>query len=135
MNNILTRDDVLSLVAEIDTQLILGGTTVEAVKYSGTLKALLAEESSLKKVKERLLGMPVVAITIAFWPTEEFVAELSKWIKDNVSQEAVIDLKIDPSIGGGVLLTYKGRYIDNTLNKGIVDVFGTNKSELLMMAK
>ncbi len=73
----------------------------------------------LADIKEELLKLPVLKIQLAFLPAQTFIEELSDWLKRNLKKKVLLDIKVNPTIVGGVILEYRGRYLDLSLKREI----------------
>jgi len=83
--------------------------------YSNKEKIL----KELEETKDELLKLPVLKIQLAFLPTPSFIKELSDWFKKNLKKRVLLDIEVNPTIVGGLILEYKGRYLDLSLKKEI----------------
>lgn len=65
----------------------------------------------LEKIRDRISAMPVISLTLAFEPTEQTTQVLSDWFLLNKKQ-VLLDIKVDPSIIGGAIIAFQGKYKD-----------------------
>lgn len=79
-------------------------------------------QTVLQEVKEILLALPVIEFKIAFDPAEQFVFRLAEWAHQNIAPDAVLELKIDRNLIGGVQISYKGKYHDYSVIKYLQEV-------------
>ncbi len=77
----------------------------------------LSKEAYLKQLKATLEQLAKVDMTIAFEPTDAFIDEILHFLRGVLGESVVIDLKVDKSLLGGVLVSYKGKYKDFSLLK------------------
>lgn len=73
-------------------------------------------ESLLDQVEKEAAEVEVLKITLAFTPTERFLAELQNWISKHVGQNVLLDLLVREEIIGGAEIVYKGLYKDMTIS-------------------
>ncbi len=76
----------------------------------------------LQEVKELLLKLPVVEFKIAFDPAEQFIFHLVEWVHQYISPDAILELKVDRNLIGGVQISYNGRYHDYSVIKYLQEV-------------
>jgi hypothetical protein len=68
-----------------------------------------------------------VEVTLAFHPGKDFLQRLYAWFQNQFSFAFYLQVLVDDSIGGGLLLSYKGVYTDLSLKKAVADYFNSNK--------
>ena len=59
------------------------------------------------------------------------IEKLSGWVKTNVTDETLLDFEINPEILGGALISFNGKYLDESLSKKMEEIFSNQKEELL----
>jgi F0F1-type ATP synthase delta subunit len=74
---------------------------------------------TLDKLKKYLLSFPQIKLTLAFSPSLEFLKKISDWLIKETHQKVILDVFINPKITGGVIVEYKGKYLDLSLAKKI----------------
>lgn len=79
------------------------------------LKALTRELSNLKTLR----------ITTSLRLNRGILENISKWIKTNVDPNLILEIEVDPSIIGGMVIEYKGIYKDYSLSRRLDDIFGS----------
>jgi hypothetical protein len=84
------------------------------------------------RVKEIFKSAEVVEITLGLEPSQTIIDKLSVWVKKFVSQECVIDCKVDSSVIAGAIVVYQGRYCDATVNKKWEEVWGKIRKEMVV---
>lgn len=85
----------------------------------------------LSKIKYQLKKLKVLEISIAFEPTSKLSNDICSWIKENLGEEFVPDIKIDPTILGGAIIVFEGLYKDYTLKKTLQDTFEKKRNEII----
>ena len=91
-----------------------------------SISKLLKDESPEKIVEglqEALTSLESARITFAFEPSYAFLQEVSGWFKDNVGKNIILDVVYDPTIVGAVVVEYRGKHVNLSLNKKIEDYF------------
>ncbi|PIY65448.1 hypothetical protein COY91_02465 [Candidatus Shapirobacteria bacterium CG_4_10_14_0_8_um_filter_39_15] len=88
-------------------------------------------QSFLISLKQNLQDLPVLSLTLAFPPDEKMIEKLSGWVKTNVTDETLLDFEINPEILGGALISFNGKYLDESLSKKMEEIFSNQKEELL----
>jgi F0F1-type ATP synthase delta subunit len=76
----------------------------------------------LQEVKETLLKLPVIEFKVAFEPAEQFILRLVEWVHQYISPDAIIEVKVDRNIIGGVQISYNGRYHDYSVIKYLQEI-------------
>jgi F0F1-type ATP synthase delta subunit len=79
-------------------------TTAETVKS--------ASETEVRETKEQLENLSVVSLALAFEPSLLQLKTIVDWIRSNGVPDCVLDLRIDPKIIAGAIVSYKGKYKD-----------------------
>lgn len=79
--------------------------------------------SSLSSLKEKLINLPVIGLTVSFVPNDKLIQKLSDWVKKNVNKEIIINLICDPEILGGLQISYKGQYMDESFSRKLGKVW------------
>lgn len=74
-------------------------------------------EETLKDIQNKISSLTEVNIRIAFEPSISFISYLTQWMRENLDGSAILEVEIDPSIIAGVVVIYKGKYIDLSLAK------------------
>ncbi|OGH22093.1 MAG: hypothetical protein A3F31_00105 [Candidatus Levybacteria bacterium RIFCSPHIGHO2_12_FULL_38_12] len=83
----------------------------------GQMRGLLVD------IQKYLLSLPVVKLTLAFSPSQEFVEKIVSYIRENMNSSAVIELAKDSSILGGAIISASGKYKDISLKKALEKTF------------
>lgn len=69
----------------------------------------LGQQRFLNSLVEYLKKLPVVSVTLAFDPTDSFVAKLNNEISAICAGKVLLDLVVNQFIMGGAIFEYKGR--------------------------
>jgi len=95
----------------------------ELLKQSSiSLQDLSACEHFLEDLKQDLSKLIPFTITLAVEPPQPFILQLSDWFKSNISSDLVLDIRVDATILGGLVLMGQGIYSDLSLVRK-VDAF------------
>ena len=94
------------------------GTTGESATLSFEEK-----EKFLLDIKKSLDKCQVVSITMAFRPNNIFLDQLVSWVKKEVGETAIVDIRVDGSLIGGAVINFKGYYHDVTLKRELNEYF------------
>lgn len=81
-----------------------------------------AQKDFLQQLIEELKKLQVIGVTVAFEPSDHFIAKLNNEISAAAGQKVVLDISVDPKIVGGLVIEYQGKYRDYSL-KSKVDEF------------
>jgi len=144
VGNIVTKDACVDLIKKLQYIKDSGymnnssNTVSEFLALSGEYNGILSAEfttdspvssviSYITALIEYLSHLEYVEVTMAFHPSKEFLHKLYSWLQSQLTFEFYIHVLVDDSIGGGLLLSYKGIYVDLSLKKAVSDYFVTNK--------
>lgn len=138
-----TTDDVTQLVRQLtdlsdelfksqaDFPAILGRTTPyeigRAILQLGKRHQLDAYNKGdvalfLNHLKEAIVSLPVVTVTLAFSPKQELLDRLSEWFLLNYQTKVVFHMYVDPAIIAGAVFEVNGKYADYSLRKKAMDL-------------
>jgi F0F1-type ATP synthase delta subunit len=85
------------------------------------------DKSAVIEFCEKLLketdSSNLVEITVAVEPTGDMKKAISGWFILNYDNKPVFELRHDPSIIGGALISYKGEFRDYSIRKKLSDHF------------
>ncbi len=56
--------------------------------------------------------IPAIKLTLAFFPTDEFLKKITNWLGDELGKKAVVDVSVDEKIIAGATIEYDGEYRD-----------------------
>lgn len=83
----------------------------------------------LNGLSEELSKAKVLRVTIAVEPGRDIVTSLSDWMRGQFPQQSILlDLDIDRSILGGIVVINEGRYIDLSLKKQVDEWFESKQA-------
>jgi hypothetical protein len=102
LNGLNTKDDLSNLTNYGKEIQHLGGKSKEPEQF-------------YIQLKEELLSMPTLRLTLAFQPNEKQISEISLAVKNTIDQKAILDFHIDTFLVGGALVEYNGHYFDGSL--------------------
>jgi len=83
------------------------------------------------RIKEWLKKLEVVNVTLVFRPSVKFIKKIHNWFIENVDSQVILSFKIDSLIGGGLVVIYKGLYLDLSLENRLSDYFTSNKDAVI----
>lgn len=66
-------------------------------------------------LRKEILNAGILNIVLPFYPDDTVLTNVSKWVKENLGENVVIDIKVDRTIFAGLTITYKGKYADFSL--------------------
>lgn len=129
INKIRTKEDVYRLVDEIELLLVSlyengprgFNSTMGFGVRSWVSEILLSEiakmdnkspEEYLKSLREVLTGLESVNLTLAFEPSDKTTNKFSSYLQESTGKDVVLDISLDKSILGGVVISYRGIYKD-----------------------
>jgi len=144
---IITQEDLLSFLDDINTTkkaifqdpskpLLQKIQNKTSRGFQEILKQLLAtplfrgkrkQIEFLDELRNYLLSLPKIKLTLAFQPNKEFLKQISDWLQKTVGQKIVLNIFVNPHIVGGAIIEYKGRYLDFSLIKEIQQFLKSNE--------
>lgn len=76
----------------------------------------------VRRLKRNLVSFPTATISVAFFPTREFVSQVSFWIERNFNKKIILKIVVDVNVAGGAQISYNGLYKDYSL-RSLIDGF------------
>lgn len=86
---------------------------------------------SFSQIDKMVSELQTLTIYLAFSANPESEKQIGSWLRDNLSTEIVMDVKLDPSLIGGCAFIWKGVYRDYSLRSKIQ----TNRAQILTSFK
>lgn len=71
--------------------------------------------ATIEALEKASANLPVVTLFLPFSPTLYEIPRLGKWLRSNVDQKVLMEVKTDVSLIGGCAVSYKGIYQDYSL--------------------
>jgi F0F1-type ATP synthase delta subunit len=106
---------------------------LEYVRQSGVpATAPEALRKHLDTVKSEVQNLPTATIIVASTPTTDTLKYISKWFDANIGERVLLDVTVDHTLIGGVVIEYNGKYADYSLKKLLSSRF--SKKEQAMRA-
>lgn len=85
------------------------------------LNKLLQESDDTKKLLPQLLdgvnALEVVELTLAIVPSELILDHIHQEIITMTGRSIVLSIRVDPALVGGMIISFKGKYLDISLKK------------------
>jgi F0F1-type ATP synthase delta subunit len=85
----------------------------------------------LEKDKNDLIQLKYVKLIISFSPSNSFLGRIKEWVGTNINNARAIDVVVDSSIGGGVIVENEGAHIDLSLSTLLNNYFNQNRDALI----
>lgn len=85
----------------------------------------------LTELKKCLTSCDVITLTLPNEPTNDDITGYVTWIRNNLEAFTIIETHVDPTILGGVVVIYKGHYIDQSIKKRLSEYFSNHAAEVL----
>jgi F0F1-type ATP synthase delta subunit len=132
MNDVWTRDDWVRLLREVElveeNLFKTDGSTLEEILQKEVRKGLADLltgqnmsiyniKNQLREIKVLLKGMKFMKIYTSVDPTLEMVKSMRAWVEKNVGAGIIFDIKVNPDLIGGIVLSWEGKYRDYSLRK------------------
>jgi hypothetical protein len=108
------------------------------ISVAEILKSKLPQElesrsTALREIKEEILTLPVVRLTLAIEPTEELVEDMVNWLRNKCNPKMVLDIYRDSLIVAGAIVTYNGKFADYSMAMKMDSVWKDNSEKLLQI--
>lgn len=75
--------------------------------------------SSFNELEDQIKKLKPLVIYLGFEPKQQQIESIGEWLKNNLNQTKLFEIKIDPSLLGGVALVNGGVYRDYSLRTRI----------------
>ncbi len=66
-------------------------------------------------LSEKVTSLPVLALTLAFEPSDTVLQAISQWFLLNAKKQVLMDIQIDRSLIAGATLTFNGKFKDYSI--------------------
>lgn len=76
----------------------------------------------IENLKKELMKIKFVEVTLANDPTYELESNIWNWFNKNVNQNVAIDIKVDPQIIGGAVISFDGKFFDGSVSSHLDNV-------------
>jgi len=87
--------------------------------------------SKLGEIKEQILQIDYMYLTLAFDPTDKFLIKLQTVLETLLGHRPVFQLSLDKSILAGALIDYKGKHVDLSFTSLIEQYFKEKRDVIL----
>lgn len=81
------------------------------------------DKSGLQKffsqLQKDITELPIIHIILPFSPKEKLIKVIHDWFYDNFQKTVLLDVTIDPDLGGGSVISFRGRANDYSLKNQI----------------
>lgn len=153
LEKVRTKEEANLLLSEIDLILSTLFTSrkklekvltkeIRLTTYAALRKDFLDKEVSPSKIKEllnelseKLKKLKILEVTMAFEPTQDIINNIHNWVKENLGDDGILDIKLDKSILGGAIIVFKGLYKDYTLKKQLEGLFKNKRQARIALVK
>jgi F0F1-type ATP synthase delta subunit len=130
LKGFLFQTDLVQFRKTLQDNVMLSGFLQKKDLSTDNKEVLLA---LLDEKKSEILKMPQIKLTIAIDPEDSFLDKICSWFSANTGKTFLLDIAVDASIVGGLLITYNGIYRDLSLKTKLNNYFNKfpNAHELL----
>ncbi len=84
----------------------------------------------LSTLKDKLLNLKVLTLTLAFEPTEKTIDKLYDEVSKRFGPEVILDFLKDRGVAAGAIVSYAGIYTDYSLRKIVREKFESEREKL-----
>ena len=102
---------------------------IEVIKFFGFNDSILETgevtdiNTKIKDIERILNELPVIIFTLAIDPSVELIDRLKEFSSIKTKDSAVLFLKRDPSILGGLIIEYEGVFEDHSIKSKVESIF------------
>ncbi len=100
----------------------------DVLKISGVGRSELKE--IISELKQEVPNIHQVKFVLAFQPLPPFVDVLFLWVSSNLGKDLLVNYEVNPQIIGGVIIIYKGKYLDYSSAPLISKYFEAHTSDV-----
>lgn len=147
VSQLVTKESCVSVIQELevirdagylkDTHVVVNKFLSLSDKYGGILNPGFTPESSVSDIEAYVDSMIVylsaleyIEVELAFQPNRIFMQKLYSWFKSYFTFPFYLHFIVTEEIGGGIVISYKGVYVDLSLKKAISDYFVSHKENV-----
>ena len=96
-------------------------TKEELVFFLGEIagKKIKMEEGEARELEKKLRSLPEIKLGIAFYPNDNFINKLSRWMEKELGQKTILDITVNQKLVAGAIVEYRGNWRDFTSAKEI----------------
>ena len=77
------------------------------------------EEGEARELEKKLRSLPEIKLGIAFYPNDNFINKLSRWMEKELGQKTILDITVNQKLVAGAIVEYRGNWRDFTSAKEI----------------
>lgn len=85
--------------------------------------SLEEKRKKLVLLQKELRSLPLLRVTLAFDPSRAFLEEIANWARRSFDPAVVLSVETEPAILGGVVVSFAGRYLDNSLRRRLQEAW------------
>jgi F0F1-type ATP synthase delta subunit len=119
------NESAFTQLANSNTQKLLGSLLADK-------DTIESRNSVIESIRENLKKVQTIELMLGIDPSQEMIDKISAWVKKNISEYGVVDIKIDKEIIAGARISYQGRYIDATVNKDWSEFWKRIREEMVV---
>lgn len=72
---------------------------------------------TLEAIRKAIEALPTVLLYLAYLPDEKSLTELGRWVRKNVGDTTLLDIRFDAGAVGGARIAYEGKFGDYSLHR------------------
>jgi len=120
---------MVSMEHSVDDDLL--GVFNDVLSDIDNTKPMDAEEK-LRLVIDYIKNVEEISFVVPIHPNREFVIRLHDWCTENIRDDILIDFSINRLMESGVLMVYKGKYFEYSLENLLDDYFSKHDMDQLV---
>lgn len=124
----LYKTDKPNVLSNLDTSMDdeLAAVFQNLLNNVDTSKPMEAEQA-LRAVIDFLQGVEEISFVVPIHPKNEFVQRLYGWCSENINDEALVDFTTNRLMESGLLMIYKGKYFEYSLENLLNDYLSSHE--------
>jgi len=87
-------------------------------------------QTFLQELKTVIQQVPIVALSLAFYPKQELIAAISTWFLAHIKKPFLLDITVNEALLGGTVVAFNGKYFDYSLKKILEDKYAKGEIRL-----
>ena len=82
-----------------------------------------SKEQVLQDLLKQLEAIKTLRLTIAFEPSDIMLTKVREWVKAELGSMVVLEIEYQPSLIGGAIITWNGKYFNASVRQALDAVF------------
>lgn len=126
--NVVTKRDVRLAIRQIE-KLIEDDEDIsnlsEPAKSIASINSDIVDNKGINEIikesRSFLERAPLFDLILADYPYDSFIQDVGAWFRENIDSEALLDIRVRRTIGGGVILISKNKIFDMSFRSRLLE--------------